>query len=230
METLPIEIQLGILSYITDLQTLGNLIHAAPAFHRTYLSVRNEVLTNVTIHELAARSINILSPNPVCELALNLTVGVGSSQKQVSATRGRSINEKDTAIRDAIIKDVAEAMHTIYIYQLEKNRTTTARSRKVRFAGSRKLTLDVKHCLALLRILNITPWRVTYEKGRATAWQPGTGLLYKYDRYCFHWACRHLIHIALDKDRITERIESDWIWPAQSPFAVDNGRLIQRVA
>lgn len=221
IEKLPVEIRNKILLYITDSQTLSNLVHAVPTYHQAYLSVRNKILTNVTIHDLAARSIDIIHPTPVCELALNFHSRSGLGAGRQIALRGRSINIEDTTFRDQILQDMAEAMHTIFIHQLSTSSLPTT-------PPSRKLVLAVNHCLALRKISSIVPWQVTCNTARSIARMPGTGLINNYDRYCFHWACVHLVHIARDKDHITKKIKSDWIWPRLSPFAVDNGRLIHR--
>ena len=125
MVKLPAEIKNAILSYIIDLQTLRNLVHSHPAYHQAYLSVRAKTLTNVTIHDLAARSVDILHPTPVCELVLSFTTGSGPGAGRRLALRGRFISIEDTTFRDGIVKDIAEAMHILYIHQLSTTTTTT---------------------------------------------------------------------------------------------------------
>lgn len=221
LEKVPVEIRIKILLYIIDLRTLSNLIHAVPAYHQAYLSVRNKVLTNVTIHDLAARSIDILHPAPVCELAFNFSAGHGPGAGRQLALRGRSINIEDTTFRNQILKDIAEAIHIIYIHELAASANTTTSIPK-------GLVLAVKHNLALRRIMSVTPWQVTYDTAHSIAQKPGTGLINGYDRYCFHWACSHLVHIAVGGEHAIKRIKSDWVWPRLSPFAVENGCLTHR--
>ncbi|KAG7004550.1 hypothetical protein G7Y79_00024g055000 [Physcia stellaris] len=219
LEKVPVEIRIKILSYITDLRTLSNLIHATPVYHQAYSSVRNKVLTNVTIHDLAARSIDILHPAPVCELALKFSTGHGPSSGRQLALRGRFINIEDTTFREQILKDIAEAMHRIYIHELAASANTTT-------SIPRELVLAIKHSLALRKIMSVEPWQLTYEAALSIARKPGTGLINGHERYCFHWACSHLVRISMDREHAITKIKSDWIWPERSPFAVENGCLV----
>lgn len=69
-ETLPPEIKLSVLHAVDDYQTLRALVLASPVYHAIYSTVRDEVLTAVTLSELEKRKIDVLTPVDFAEVCL----------------------------------------------------------------------------------------------------------------------------------------------------------------
>ncbi|KAL8719283.1 MAG: hypothetical protein Q9181_008076, partial [Wetmoreana brouardii] len=70
LESMPAEIKLGILRLLPDFKDLRALAHASPDYYQSYLLARDDVLTNVTLTELKARNIDILTPVQFAEVCV----------------------------------------------------------------------------------------------------------------------------------------------------------------
>lgn len=71
-----------ILNSIEDHKTLRALVHASPAFYATYCLAREEILSKVTVADLATHNIDILTPVEVAE------VHVPGGKKQRTIVQG----------------------------------------------------------------------------------------------------------------------------------------------
>jgi len=68
LESLALEITLNIIRFITDLETLRSLVHASPVFHEAYTIAHDEIYTRVTLAELRAREVDVLTPVDFAEV------------------------------------------------------------------------------------------------------------------------------------------------------------------
>lgn len=57
-----------VLRNLPDHESLKSLVHASPDYHSVYLSARHEVLTLVTLRDLASRDIDLSKTEAVVEI------------------------------------------------------------------------------------------------------------------------------------------------------------------
>ncbi|KAG6995836.1 hypothetical protein G7Y79_00041g077880 [Physcia stellaris] len=135
VEKLPSEIGLLILHQIPDRGSLGNLIHASPAYHRLYLTIREEIFTKLTIRELVSRGFDPFSENNVIKVLVDPGPYVYYHVNQPPL--------------DIDIWDAAREL-----YKQCQHQSQVAGSGKGRIVKS-----SISACLSLLNIIDSRGWR-----------------------------------------------------------------------
>ena len=60
LEGLPPEIQVIIMSSVSHLETLSNIVHASPVYHQTYINAQEQILHNITVRTLYENNVSTL--------------------------------------------------------------------------------------------------------------------------------------------------------------------------
>ncbi|KAL8705960.1 MAG: hypothetical protein Q9201_000954 [Fulgogasparrea decipioides] len=71
IESMPAEIKVAILRSLPDYKALRALVHASPDYYQSYLLARDDILTDVTLADLKARKIDVVTPIQFAEVCIN---------------------------------------------------------------------------------------------------------------------------------------------------------------
>lgn len=172
LEFLPLEIKLLILPQISNVKALRNLTHASPLFRRAFRDAPEDILTQVTLNDLAARNIDVFNLGDVCEISMKST-----SKKRCGCHKVLRLpvpHRFETTYRSAMdfydgLMPESDLPHeaqpcSMYdsiwpspelkyaIYDIKRQTTS---------GGTGMIILEVWECVALMTVAEIVPWVLT---------------------------------------------------------------------
>lgn len=133
LETLPLELKQSVLRNVEDIKTLYSITHASPAYHKAYHTLRNELLTKVTLNMLRSRGFDIREPKAFLQVYVGPLTGKLRQKLQLRALHG--------AIESA--------------YDQVDNAKSNAQAHR-----HTSIKLEYEQCLALRALIHVIEWEV----------------------------------------------------------------------
>ncbi|KAG7007584.1 hypothetical protein G7Y79_00009g026930 [Physcia stellaris] len=131
LETLPLELKQEILHNVDDIKTLRGITHASPAYYKAYHTLRNELLTKVTLNLLRSRGFEICEPKAFLQVYVGHVTGKLRQKLQMRALHG--------------------AIKSVY------DQVDLAKSNA---RGRTSIKLGYEQCLALRALVHVIAWDV----------------------------------------------------------------------
>lgn len=137
LDTLPLELKRVVLYNVDDFETLYGITHASPAYHKAYHTLRNDLLTKVTLNRLKLRGFDFSTPRAFLQVYIGSLTGSRHQRSQVKA--------------------VHSAIQSIYD-QIEKV------GNNAQGHQNEAIKLEYEQCLALHLLLDVIGWEVIEGK------------------------------------------------------------------
>ena len=97
------DVKILVLKEITDLHSLGNVVHASSGYHQAYLREKREILCNLATRELISNGIDLLDPLTAIEAARIREDKCRESKTErllkIFGSRGRCTRRQVTSLR-----------------------------------------------------------------------------------------------------------------------------------